>query len=225
MKKISIAIDGFSSCGKSTMAKELARAISYIYVDTGAMYRVVTLAALRAGVMVDGEIDEEKLRECVSNLNINLDANAKVYLNGEDVESEIRGLEVSNWVSKVSAIGFVREKLLDIQRELGASKGVVMDGRDIGSVVLPNAELKIFVTADADVRAKRRYDELLKKGAPATYQEVLDNIKMRDYNDLNRKVSPLVQSPDALLLDNSFMSIEEQNAWLLDKVNKVCNQL
>lgn len=225
MKKISIAIDGFSSCGKSTMAKELARAISYIYVDTGAMYRVVTLAALRAGVMVDGEIDEEKLRECVNNLNINLDANAKVYLNGEDVESEIRGLEVSNWVSKVSAIGFVREKLLDIQRELGASKGVVMDGRDIGSVVLPDAELKIFVTADADVRAKRRYDELLKKGSPATYQEVLDNIKMRDYNDLNRKVSPLVQSPDALLLDNSFMSIEEQNAWLLDKVNKVCNQL
>lgn len=225
MKKISIAIDGFSSCGKSTMAKELARAISYIYVDTGAMYRVVTLAALRAGVMVDGEIDEEKLRECVSNLNINLDADAKVYLNGEDVESEIRGLEVSNWVSKVSAIGFVREKLLDIQRELGASKGVVMDGRDIGSVVLPDAELKIFVTADADVRAKRRYDELLKKGSPATYQEVLDNIKMRDYNDLNRKVSPLVQSPDALLLDNSFMSIEEQNAWLLDKVNKVCNQL
>ena len=225
MKKISIAIDGFSSCGKSTMAKELARAISYIYVDTGAMYRVVTLAALRAGVMVDGEIDEEKLRECVSNLNINLDANAKVYLNGEDVESEIRGLEVSNWVSKVSAIGFVRERLLDIQRELGASKGVVMDGRDIGSVVLPDAELKIFVTADADVRAKRRYDELLKKGSPATYQEVLDNIKMRDYNDLNRKVSPLVQSPDALLLDNSFMSIEEQNAWLLDKVNKVCNQL
>lgn len=225
MKKISIAIDGFSSCGKSTMAKELARAISYIYVDTGAMYRVVTLAALRAGVMVDGEIDEEKLRECVNNLNINLDANAKVYLNGEDVESEIRGLEVSNWVSKVSAIGFVREKLLDIQRELGANKGVVMDGRDIGSVVLPDAELKIFVTADADVRAKRRYDELLKKGSPATYQEVLDNIKMRDYNDLNRKVSPLVQSPDALLLDNSFMSIEEQNAWLLDKVNKVCNQL
>lgn len=225
MKKISIAIDGFSSCGKSTMAKELARAISYIYVDTGAMYRVVTLAALRAGVMVDGEIDEEKLRECVSNLNINLDANAKVYLNGEDVESEIRGLEVSNWVSKVSAIGFVREKLLDIQRELGASKGVVMDGRDIGSVVLPDAELKIFVTADADVRAKRRYDELLRKGAHATYQEVLDNIKMRDYNDLNRKVSPLVQAPDALLLDNSFMSIEEQNAWLLDKVNKVCNQL
>lgn len=225
MKKISIAIDGFSSCGKSTMAKELARAISYIYVDTGAMYRVVTLAALRAGVMVDGEIDEEKLRECVSNLNINLDANAKVYLNGEDVESEIRGLEVSNWVSKVSAIGFVRERLLDIQRELGASKGVVMDGRDIGSVVLPDAELKIFVTADADVRAKRRYDELLKKGSPATYQEVLDNIKMRDYNDLNRKVSPLVQSPDALLLDNSYMSIEEQNAWLLDKVNKVCNQL
>lgn len=225
MKKISIAIDGFSSCGKSTMAKELARAISYIYVDTGAMYRVVTLAALRAGVMVDGEIDEEKLRECVSNLNINLDADAKVYLNGEDVESEIRGLEVSNWVSKVSAIGFVREKLLDIQRELGASKGVVMDGRDIGSVVLPDAELKIFVTADADVRAKRRYDELLKKGSPATYQEVLDNIKMRDYNDLNRKVSPLVQSPDALLLDNSYMSIEEQNAWLLDKVNKVCNQL
>ncbi|MEE0991006.1 MAG: (d)CMP kinase [Paludibacteraceae bacterium] len=224
MKKISIAIDGFSSCGKSTMAKELAKAISYIYVDTGAMYRVVSLAALRTGVMSSGDVDEEKLRECVENLNITLDSNAKVYLNGEDVESEIRGLEVSNWVSKISAVGFVREKLLDIQRELGAQKGVVMDGRDIGTVVLPNAELKIFVTADADVRAKRRYDELLRKGSPATYEEVLENIKMRDYNDVNRKVSPLVQAPDALLLDNSYMTIEEQNTWLLNKVNEACNK-
>jgi cytidylate kinase len=224
MKKISIAIDGFSSCGKSTMAKQLAKAISYIYVDTGAMYRVVTLAALRAGVMESGEVDLEKLNECVKNLEINLDANAKVYLNGADVENEIRGLEVSNWVSKISAIGFVREKLLDIQRELGAQKGVVMDGRDIGTVVLPNAELKIFVTADADVRAKRRYDELLRKGSPATYEEVLDNIKMRDYNDVNRKVSPLVQAPDALLLDNSYMTIEEQNTWLLNKVKEACNK-
>ena len=224
MKKISIAIDGFSSCGKSTMAKELARAISYIYVDTGAMYRVVALAALRAGVMSSGDVDEEKLRECIGALDISLDANAKVYLNGEDVESEIRGLEVSNWVSKISAIGFVREKLLDIQRELGAKKGVVMDGRDIGTVVLPHAELKIFVTADADVRAKRRYDELLRKGSPATYEEVLDNIKMRDYNDVNRKVSPLVQAPDALLLDNSYMTIEEQNTWLLNKVKEACNK-
>ena len=224
MKKISIAIDGFSSCGKSTMAKQLAKAISYIYVDTGAMYRVVTLAALRAGVMESGEVDLEKLNECVKNLEINLDANAKVYLNDADVENEIRGLEVSNWVSKISAIGFVREKLLDIQRELGAQKGVVMDGRDIGTVVLPNAELKIFVTADADVRAKRRYDELLRKGSPATYEEVLDNIKMRDYNDVNRKVSPLVQAPDALLLDNSYMTIDEQNTWLLNKVKEACNK-
>jgi cytidylate kinase len=224
MRKISIAIDGFSSCGKSTMAKELAKAISYIYVDTGAMYRVVALAALRAGVMKSGDVDEEKLKECVSTLDISLDANAKVYLNGEDVESEIRGLEVSNWVSKISAVGFVREKLLDIQRELGAQKGVVMDGRDIGTVVLPDAELKIFVTADADVRAKRRYDELLRKGSPATYEEVLENIKMRDYNDVNRKVSPLVQAPDALLLDNSYMTIEQQNSWLLEKVNEACNK-
>ena len=224
MKNISIAIDGFSSCGKSTMAKELARAISYIYVDTGAMYRVVALAALRAGVMNSGDVDEEKLRECMGTLDISLDENAKVYLNGEDVESEIRGLEVSNWVSKISAIGFVREKLLDIQRELGAKKGVVMDGRDIGTVVLPHAELKIFVTADADVRAKRRYDELLRKGSPATYEEVLENIKMRDYNDVNRKVSPLVQAPDALLLDNSYMTIEEQNTWLLNKVEEACNK-
>ena len=224
MKKISIAIDGFSSCGKSTMAKQLAKTLSYIYVDTGAMYRVVALAALRAGVMESGEVDLDKLKECVKNLDINLDANAKVYLNGEDVEGEIRGLEVSNWVSKVSAVGFVRERLLDIQRELGAKKGVVMDGRDIGSVVLPDAELKIFVTADADVRAKRRYDELLKKGEPATYQEVLDNIKMRDHNDVNRAVSPLVQAPDALLLDTSYMTIEEQNTWLLDKVNEACNK-
>ena len=224
MKKISIAIDGFSSCGKSTMAKELAKAISYIYVDTGAMYRVVALAALRAGVMKSGDVDEEKLKECVNTLDISLDANAKVYLNGEDVENEIRGLEVSNWVSKISAVGFVREKLLDIQRELGAQKGVVMDGRDIGTVVLPDAELKIFVTADADVRAKRRYDELLRKGSPATYEEVLENIKMRDYNDVNRKVSPLVQAPDALLLDNSYMTIEQQNSWLLEKVNEACNK-
>lgn len=224
MRKISIAIDGFSSCGKSTMAKELAKAISYIYVDTGAMYRVVALAALRADVMKSGDVDEEKLKECVSTLDVSLDANAKVYLNGEDVESEIRGLEVSNWVSKISAVGFVREKLLDIQRELGAKKGVVMDGRDIGTVVLPDAELKIFVTADADVRAKRRYDELLRKGSPATYEEVLDNIKMRDYNDVNRKVSPLVQAPDALLLDNSYMTIEEQNTWLLNKVKEACNK-
>ena len=224
MKKISIAIDGFSSCGKSTMAKELAKAISYIYVDTGAMYRVVALAALRAGVMKSGDVDEEKLKECVNTLDISLDENAKVYLNGEDVESEIRGLEVSNWVSKISAVGFVREKLLDIQRELGAQKGVVMDGRDIGTVVLPDAELKIFVTADADVRAKRRYDELLRKGAPATYEEVLENIKMRDYNDVNRKVSPLVQAPDAQLLDNSYMTIEQQNSWLLEKVNEACNK-
>ena len=224
MRKISIAIDGFSSCGKSTMAKELAKAISYIYVDTGAMYRVVALAALRADVMKSGDVDEEKLKECVSTLDVSLDANAKVYLNGEDVESEIRGLEVSNWVSKISAVGFVREKLLDIQRELGAQKGVVMDGRDIGTVVLPDAELKIFVTADADVRAKRRYDELLRKGSPATYEEVLDNIKMRDYNDVNRKVSPLVQAPDALLLDNSYMTIEEQNTWLLNKVKEACNK-
>ena len=224
MKKISIAIDGFSSCGKSTMAKELAKAISYIYVDTGAMYRVVALAALRAGVMKSGDVDEEKLKECVNTLDISLDENAKVYLNGEDVESEIRGLEVSNWVSKISAVGFVREKLLDIQRELGAQKGVVMDGRDIGTVVLPDAELKIFVTADADVRAKRRYDELLRKGSPATYEEVLENIKMRDYNDVNRKVSPLVQAPDAQLLDNSYMTIEQQNSWLLEKVNEACNK-
>ena len=224
MKKISIAIDGFSSCGKSTMAKQLAKTLSYIYVDTGAMYRVVALAALRAGVMESGDVDVEKLKECVKTLDINLDANAKVYLNGEDVESEIRGLEVSNWVSRISAIGFVRERLLDIQRELGTKKGVVMDGRDIGSVVLPNAELKIFVTADADVRAKRRYDELLRKGSPATYQEVLDNIKMRDHDDVNRKVSPLIQAPDALLLDNSYMTIDEQNTWLLDKVNEACNK-
>ena len=224
MKKISIAIDGFSSCGKSTMAKQLAKTLSYIYVDTGAMYRVVALAVLRAGVMESGDVDVEKLKECVKTLDINLDANAKVYLNGEDVESEIRGLEVSNWVSRISAIGFVRERLLDIQRELGAQKGVVMDGRDIGTVVLPNAELKIFVTADADVRAKRRYDELLRKGSPATYQEVLDNIKMRDHDDVNRKVSPLIQAPDALLLDNSYMTIDEQNTWLLDKVNEACNK-
>jgi cytidylate kinase len=229
MKKITIAIDGFSSCGKSTMAKELAKKVGYIYIDSGAMYRVVTLYALRNGLFTDGGIDEEGLKAKIDDIAISFKLDTETQrpltcMNGEVVEDEIRQMEVSRRVSPIAALPFVREALTRQQQAMGEEKGIVMDGRDIGTTVFPDAELKIFVTADADVRAKRRYDELLRKGSPATYEEVLDNIKMRDYNDVNRKVSPLVQAPDALLLDNSYMTIEQQNSWLLEKVNEACNK-
>ncbi|MEE1151547.1 MAG: (d)CMP kinase [Prevotella sp.] len=224
MKKITIAIDGHSSCGKSTMAKELARQLGYVYVDTGAMYRTVTLFAMRHNLfLADGEVDTDALRKCMPEIEVSFRFNEETgrpdaYLNGECVEKVIRSFEVSNHVSKVAAIPFVREAMVDQQRRMGAEKGIVMDGRDIGTTVFPDAELKIFVTASSKVRAQRRYDELKEKGMPADFDEILKNVEERDYIDSHREVSPLRQAPDALLLDNSEMTIPEQNAWLMDKV-------
>ncbi len=221
MKKITIAIDGHSSCGKSTMAKDLAREVGYIYVDTGAMYRSVTLYALRKGLFKDS-IDEEALRQEMENIKISFELNKETgrpdtYLNGECVEKEIRSLEVSSHVSPIAAIGFVRKALVAQQQQMGKDKGVVMDGRDIGTVVFPDAELKVFVTASAKVRAQRRYDELQAKGMPADFDDILKNVEERDYIDSHREESPLRQAEDALLLDNSDMTIEEQKQFLLQR--------
>lgn len=223
MKKITIAIDGYSSCGKSTMAKALAKKIGYVYVDTGAMYRSVTLFALRNGLFnADGSVKADDLKEMLPQVNVSFKLNAatglpETYLNGEMVERDIRGMEVSSHVSPIAAIPFVREALVAQQKAMGKEKGVVMDGRDIGTVVFPDAELKIFVTASPEVRAKRRYDELQTKGQPADYDDILKNVQQRDYIDTHREVSPLRQAEDAIVLDNSHMTIEEQDAWLIDK--------
>ena len=227
MKKITIAIDGHSSCGKSTMAKELARKLGYIYVDTGAMYRTVTLFVMRNGLFLDdGQVDTVRLQALMDEVNVSFRYNEAsgrpdAYLNGECVEQVIRSIEVSNNVSKVAAIPFVREAMVEQQRRMGAEKGIVMDGRDIGTTVFPDAELKVFVTASARVRAQRRYDELMEKGMPADFDEILRNVEERDYMDSHREVSPLRQAPYAVLLDNSEMTIDEQNAWLMAKVRDV----
>lgn len=223
MRKITIAIDGHSSCGKSTMAKDLAREVGYIYVDTGAMYRSVTLFALRNGMFAeDGTVKTEELRARLDEIEVSFVLNAEgrpeACLCGENVEQEIRQMEVSSHVSPIAAIPFVREKLVRMQQQMGKDKGVVMDGRDIGTVVFPDAELKIFVTASAEVRAQRRYDELKGKGAEADYEEILKNVQERDYIDSHREVSPLKQADDAILLDNSNMTIAQQKQWLLDRV-------
>ena len=221
MKKITIAIDGHSSCGKSTMAKDLAKKIGYVYVDTGAMYRAVTLFALRNNLLEeDGAVKVDELEKRMDEIKISFKFNTETqrpdtYLNGELVEKEIRGMEVSNHVSPIAAIGFVREAMVAQQQRMGKKGGIVMDGRDIGTVVFPNAELKVFVTATAEVRAQRRYDELKGKGQEADYEEILKNVQERDYIDSHREVSPLRQAEDALLLDNSNMTIPEQNEWLL----------
>ncbi|MCR5818257.1 MAG: (d)CMP kinase [Prevotella sp.] len=226
MKKITIAIDGHSSCGKSTMAKDLAREVGYIYVDTGAMYRSVTLFALRNNMFCeDGSIKTEELKERLGQIHIEFRLNAETgrpdtYLNGECVEQEIRSLEVSNHVSPIATLAFVREALVAQQQQMGRDKGVVMDGRDIGTVVFPNAELKIFVTASAEVRAQRRYDELQAKGMPADYADILKNVQERDYIDSHREVSPLRKADDAIELDNSNMTIAEQKQWLLEQFKK-----
>lgn len=223
MKKITIAIDGHSSCGKSTMAKDLARKVGYIYVDTGAMYRSVTLYALRNGLFNDDDsIKTDELEQQMDNIHITFQLNEETgrpdtYLNGECVEQQIRSLEVSNHVSPVAALGFVREAMVAQQQLMGQGGGVVMDGRDIGTVVFPNAELKIFVTASAEVRAQRRFKELQEKGMPADYDDILKNVQERDYIDSHREVSPLRQADDALLLDNSHMTIAEQNEWLMQR--------
>lgn len=226
MKKITIAIDGHSSCGKSTMAKDLARKVGYVYVDTGAMYRSVTLYALRHGLFhADGTIKTDELQAAMPNITIEqklVDGKTTTFLNGENVERDIRTLEVSNHVSPIAALGFVRTALVAQQQRMGEAGGIVMDGRDIGTVVFPHAELKIFVTASAEVRAQRRYDELQQKGMPADYADILKNVQERDYIDSHREVSPLRQADDALLLDNSNMTIEEQNQWLIRKFEEAC---
>ncbi|WP_315404105.1 (d)CMP kinase [Hoylesella saccharolytica] len=220
MKKITIAIDGLSSCGKSTMAKELAKTIGYIYVDTGAMYRAVTLFALRHGIFnADGSVQLEKLKEMMPQIGIsfklnNVTGRPETYLNSENVEQEIRSMEVSAHVSPIAAIDFVRTALVAQQQQMGKEKGIVMDGRDIGTVVFPDAELKIYVTADAEVRAQRRFEELKEKGQPADFNTILKNVQERDYIDSHREVSPLRKADDALELDNSHLTIAQQNAWL-----------
>ena len=225
-KKIIVAIDGHSSCGKSTMAKDLAREVGYIYVDTGAMYRTVTLYALRHGMFQpDGTVNEEALREAMPTLQVSfvLDPATQLphaCLNGEDVENDIRGMEVSSHVSPIAALPFVREAMTRQQQLMGQAKGIVMDGRDIGTVVFPQAELKVFVTASAEVRAQRRYDELTAKGKTVNYEEILQNVTERDYIDSHRSIAPLRQAPDALLLDNSHLTIAEQKAWLRQRFDE-----
>lgn len=226
MKKIVIAIDGFSSCGKSTMAKDLAREVGYIYVDTGAMYRAVTLFAMRNDVFdAEGNIDETRLKALLPDVKLTSQLNnetklPEVCLNGENVERYIRTLEVSQHVSPIAALPFVREKLVEQQQAMGNEKGIVMDGRDIGTVVFPNAELKIFVTASAEIRAQRRFKELETKGMPADFDEILQNVEQRDYIDTHRETSPLRQADDALVLDNSHLTIAEQKVWLMEKFNE-----
>lgn len=225
MKKITIAIDGFSSCGKSTMAKDLAKKISYIYIDSGAMYRAVTLYCIQQNLFDAEKLDLEKLEKAISDIQISFKLNKEtslpeVYLNDINVESRIRSMDVANKVSIVSAVGFVRKKMVYLQQQMGIEKGIVMDGRDIGTVVFPDAELKIFVTADPQIRAQRRLDELrAKNDNHTTFEQVLENIKQRDYIDQNREESPLMQADDALVLDNSHLTKEQQMQWLLDKFN------
>ncbi|MBE6311554.1 MAG: (d)CMP kinase [Bacteroidales bacterium] len=214
MKKIIIAIDGFSSCGKSTMAKGLARKLGFIYIDSGAMYRAVTLYALRNGFFEHEHINESALADSIKNISItfklNKDGIPETYMNDENVEQEIRTMEVSSHVSPIAALPFVREALVAQQRKMGEQKGIVMDGRDIGTTVFPNAELKIFVTASAEIRAQRRFDELKAKGKNDTYEKVLENVVERDRIDMTRAVSPLRKADDAIELDNSHMTIAEQ---------------
>jgi len=221
MKPIVIAIDGHSSTGKSTVAKRLAKQLEYKYVDTGAMYRAVTLFAMRNNWIQEGNVDEAKLIENLSAVEINFEYNPEagtndVILNDENVEKQIRAMEVSGNVSSVAKIDEVREKLVQIQKQLGEEKGIVMDGRDIGSVVFPEAELKIFMTASADIRAQRRYNELKEKGENINFEEVLKNVQHRDDIDSNRKNSPLIQSEDAIKIDNSNLSQEEQFEKILN---------
>ena len=226
MKTIIVAIDGHSSCGKSTMAKDLAREVGYIYVDTGAMYRAVTLFAMRNNLFdAEGNINTERLEQLLPEVKISFKLDPETSrpmacLNGEVVEQEIRSLEVSQHVSPIAALPFVRAKLVEQQQAMGKEKGIVMDGRDIGTVVFPEAELKIFVTASAEIRAQRRYKELQAKGMPADFDDILKNVEERDYIDSHRATSPLRQADDALVLDNSHLTIEEQKKWLMEKFNE-----
>ena len=228
MKKITIAIDGFSSCGKSTMAKDLAKEIGYIYIDSGAMYRAATLYCIENNLFLeDGSVNTKELEKQIDNIHISFQLNPETgrpdtYLNGANVEKKIRTMEVSSRVSPIAALDFVREAMVARQQAMGKAKGIVMDGRDIGTTVFPDAELKIFVTASPEIRAQRRYDELKAKGEEAGFDEILENVRQRDYIDQNREVSPLRKADDALLLDNSHMTISQQKEWLAEQFDKVC---
>ena len=229
-KKIVIAIDGFSSCGKSTFAKAIAARLGYIFIDTGAMYRSVTLYALEQGAINSGIVDEQAVEALLDQITITFRFNPQrgasdIYVNGELVEGKIRTIEVSNLVSPVSSIGKVREKLVAMQQQMGAERGVVMDGRDIGTVVFPDAELKIFMTADPKVRAERRYAELTAKGDSVSFDEILDNVISRDKADMSRAISPLRQAEDAIVLDNSYMTVEQQMEWFDREFERVVANL
>jgi len=226
LKKITIAIDGFSSTGKSTLAKQLAKELEYVYVDTGAMYRAVAYFAMQHNLIGADFFKKEALIEALADIKLEFRFNAdlgfaEMYLNGENVEKQIRTIEVSNFVSKVAAVSEVRAKLVEQQQEMGTNKAIVMDGRDIGTVVFPNAELKIFMTASAETRAQRRFDELQQKGDNVSYEEVLKNVVERDYMDTHREDSPLVIADDAIEIDNSYLNKEEQFAAVLELVNDV----
>ncbi|OUL59955.1 (d)CMP kinase [Flavobacterium sp. AJR] len=226
MKKITIAIDGFSSTGKSTLAKQLAKELEYVYVDTGAMYRAVALYAMKNGYINADSFDKEKLVASLPSIQLVFQFNAdlgfgEMFLNGENVEKEIRTIEVSSFVSKVAEVSQVRSKLVEQQQEMGKNKGIVMDGRDIGTVVFPDAELKVFMTASASTRAQRRFDELQQKGDDVSYEEVLKNVEERDYIDTHREDSPLVIADDAVEIDNSYLNKEEQFAAVMELVNDV----
>ena len=229
-KKIVIAIDGFSSCGKSTFAKAMASRLGYIFIDTGAMYRAVTLYALQQGAIRSGIVDNDAVVALLNDVEITFRFNPQrgasdIYVNGDLAEGKIRSIEVSNCVSSVSSIREVREKLVAMQQQMGRDRGVVMDGRDIGTVVFPDAELKIYMTADARVRAERRYAELKAKGDDVTMEEILENVISRDNADMTRAISPLRRADDAIELDNSYMSVEEQMAWFMERYEAVINSL
>lgn len=228
-KKIVIAIDGYSSCGKSTFAKTIAKELGYIYIDSGAMYRAVTLYSMRKGYILNGIPDDNRITGALDRINIEFLYNPvsgefETHLNSENVEREIRSIDVSSYVSPVSTIPQVRTKLVALQRQIGLSKGIVMDGRDIGTVVFPEAELKIFMTASVDIRAKRRYDELTGKGIVVDFEDVRQNIIARDITDENRDISPLRRADDAIILDNSRMTVEQQMEWVREIIEKKINE-
>lgn len=228
MTPINIAIDGYSSCGKSTLAKQLARHFGYIYIDSGAMYRAVTLFAMQSGFYNNGELDREQLLASLEEIDVSFKRNGKVpapiLLNGQEVEDQIRDMSVSEKVSEIAAIREVREKLVKLQQQMADQKGVVMDGRDIGTHVIPDADVKLFMTASPEVRAQRRYDELKAKGMEVTYDEVLENLRQRDETDSTRTASPLRKADDAILFDNSEIGLEDQFEHALAIVNEAIQQ-
>jgi cytidylate kinase len=222
-KKLIIAVDGYSSCGKSTFAKAIAAKLGYIYIDTGAMYRAVTLFALKNSLISETHFDSDALINALDSITVDLRKNnqsgkVEAYLNDKNVEEEIRGMNVSKFVSQVSAIKEVRQKMVELQRNMSKSKGVILDGRDIGTVVFPNADIKLFMTADPHVRAKRRFDELTEKGQKVSYDEIYQNVVQRDMQDTTRTESPLTQAADAIVLDNSNMTPEQQMEWFVNQI-------